>query len=75
MKIGVTNVVVVLMIRFDDGVSVSGSWSEFSAGERFELESSVGDGGSASVVEGGVATDIALDDCLLLMVVTDGVIR
>ena len=57
IKIGVTMVVVVLMIFFEDGEGITASSSE--AGGRFDVGSSVGDGGSERVVEGGVGMDIA----------------
>ena len=60
MKIGVTIVVVVLMIRLADGEGIVGSSSDASEGGRFDVGSSVGDGGSERVVDGGVGTDIAM---------------
>lgn len=60
MKIGVTMVVVVLRIFLEDGEGIAGSSSDVSTGGRFDVGSSVGEGGSERVVEGGVGKDILL---------------
>lgn len=59
VKMGVITVVVVLMMRRENGEGILASSSEdCSPSSRLELCSSVGDGGPERVVDGGVGMDI-----------------